>query len=534
MVTDNNFFTPSNENRKKYYAVRRGKTVRACIFFFWRDCKEQVDGYDDAEYATFQDLSAAEEFVVKPTSASSYPFNIPKIPAISSMIQASVVGCAAVESNSVELIGKAHFLGGDSGLLSDTTITTPDPLKKKSDQAIAVELCKNVEGFSKSGIQFIPEKIEVSTFRNQSKIIKEIADDTVSKDDNSTVEETYTNSKKRKMTDDMQPKHSPLKQREKKSGKKTQADKNNREGLKSLKEGAEKESESEKAHKEEMENSCVKNYVKLKLKPSWIKKYTKLKLYFEKHGNIDDIKNDDIDGKGLLKFMQDQRRMYRQYTKHASGLDVEFDANVHEKVTLLRKLNFKFDPKWEKTFAELEEYVRKHGHCKLDRRHRRLLEWVGTQKNDYELLKQGKPSRLDAVKCLKLTNLGLNLEKQKLLTWEQRLDQFIQYKNTHSHANIPRKDPILGSWICNMRRLHRLFMDGKKSPGLDEAKIRKLTELGFVFQVGERRVMDQTKLKSWEERFQDLLKFKQRHGHTRVPQLYKDDRQLGNWVHKVS
>jgi len=56
-------------------------------------------------------------------------------------------------------------------------------------------------------------------------------------------------------------------------------------------------------------------------------------------------------------------------------------------------------------------------------------------------------------------------------------------------------------------------------------------EIGFVFQVGEYRVADYEK-KSWDERFEDLMKFKKKYGHARVPQQFKEDRQLGEWVHK--
>mmetsp|Transcript_2226 Transcript_2226/g.4399 ORF Transcript_2226/g.4399 Transcript_2226/m.4399 type:complete len:283 (-) Transcript_2226:89-937(-) len=59
----------TEEDRKQYYAVRKGKAVRACIFLFWCDCKEQVDGYDGAEYAIFRDISAAVNFAVRPASA---------------------------------------------------------------------------------------------------------------------------------------------------------------------------------------------------------------------------------------------------------------------------------------------------------------------------------------------------------------------------------------------------------------------------------------------------------------------------------
>ena len=46
----------------KYYAVKNGR--KKGIFLTWEDCKEQVDGFDGAEYKSFSSIQDAEAFLV--------------------------------------------------------------------------------------------------------------------------------------------------------------------------------------------------------------------------------------------------------------------------------------------------------------------------------------------------------------------------------------------------------------------------------------------------------------------------------------
>ena len=45
---------------------------------------------------------------------------------------------------------------------------------------------------------------------------------------------------------------------------------------------------------------------------------------------------------------------------------------------------------------------------------------------------------------------------------------------------------------------------------------------------------DRSKIKSWEERFEEVLEFKNNFGHMRVPQNYKENTALSHWVETVS
>ena len=55
-----------------------------------------------------------------------------------------------------------------------------------------------------------------------------------------------------------------------------------------------------------------------------------------------------------------------------------------------------------------------------------------------------------------------------------------------------------------------------------------LIEIGFVFRAGKTPNWTTTERKSWEDRYQELLAFKEEHGHTLISQ--KSGGPLGVWV----
>jgi len=66
--------------------------------------------------------------------------------------------------------------------------------------------------------------------------------------------------------------------------------------------------------------------------------------------------------------------------------------------------------------------------------------------------------------------------------------------------------------VSTQRRQYRILTTGgNKSVPLTIERARTLMQLGF-----EWSAKDPTQ-KSWEERFQELVDFKERHGHTLVP-----------------
>ena len=69
---------------------------------------------------------------------------------------------------------------------------------------------------------------------------------------------------------------------------------------------------------------------------------------------------------------------------------------------------------------------------------------------------------------------------------------------------------------------------GEAKNMMDPERICKLNAVGF-----EWELQKDTYVESWENRYNQLLKFKVIHGHCRVPKSSGDNPQLGQWVKQV-
>jgi hypothetical protein len=67
--------------------------------------------------------------------------------------------------------------------------------------------------------------------------------------------------------------------------------------------------------------------------------------------------------------------------------------------------------------------------------------------------------------------------------------------------------------------------DTKKSGKLSDEQIERLNELGFAWTVADER--------SWDSYFEDLLEYKLKHGHCKVPATYSANKPLAAWVDRM-
>ena len=116
----------------------------------------------------------------------------------------------------------------------------------------------------------------------------------------------------------------------------------------------------------------------------------------------------------------------------------------------------------------------------------------------------------------------------------QLLKEFVK-THGHARAHTGRHAGPLADWVLAIQNneypLYRRQEKGKicnetestTSLYLNEDRVKKLSQLGFQF----RRSW------TWEERLEDLQKFKQDHGHVRIPRRYAANPSLGNWVSHV-
>jgi hypothetical protein len=179
----------------------------------------------------------------------------------------------------------------------------------------------------------------------------------------------------------------------------------------------------------------------------------------------------------------------------------------------------------EARLSELVEYRKLYGHCNVPSRYSqntKLGFWVATQRAQYRLRREGKPSAMTLSRIQQLECMGFVWEILAV-TWKDRLNELIDYHKTHGHCNVPEKywrNLKLAAWVRRQRQQYRLHLKGKTSL-LTNLRMQELESLGFEW--------DRTG-PTWEEHFSELADYHKTHGHCVVPSFYSENTKLGNWV----
>src|SRR5262249_21029738 len=137
-------------------------------------------------------------------------------------------------------------------------------------------------------------------------------------------------------------------------------------------------------------------------------------------------------------------------------------------------------------------------------------QWVQSQRNKQASLSAERKARLD-----ELGFVWDVLAEQ----WEEGFQHLREYANKHGHCRVPadyrtRSGYKLGVWVKIQRRRKGVISAERKA---------RLDALGFVWDA----IADQ-----WEEGFQHLREYAEKHGDCRVPFAYValDGYRLGQWV----
>jgi hypothetical protein len=110
-------------------------------------------------------------------------------------------------------------------------------------------------------------------------------------------------------------------------------------------------------------------------------------------------------------------------------------------------------------------------------------------------------------------------------TFDERFNKLMAFKAKYGHCNVSQhgEDPSLGSWCNGMRSSYRKIQNNQMpNIKLSDEQIQRLNDAGFTWSLRE----------TFEERFNDLMSFKAKHGHCNVSQ-HGDDSSLGSWVSTV-
>lgn len=150
------------------------------------------------------------------------------------------------------------------------------------------------------------------------------------------------------------------------------------------------------------------------------------------------------------------------------------------------------DPGWEGQFDNIRRFHKQFGHCNVPARFKgnpKLGHWVMTQRRQYTLTKQGKPSALTADRVRKLEDIGFvwSVRPDPVEAWATKFDELKAYKKKKGDCLVPQRyhgNMQLGTWVHTQRRHFKLMREGKKS-SMTKEKIEKLNSVGFCWSTKE-------------------------------------------------
>lgn len=110
-------------------------------------------------------------------------------------------------------------------------------------------------------------------------------------------------------------------------------------------------------------------------------------------------------------------------------------------------------------------------------------------------------------------------------SWERRFVELLEFKRLHRHCEVPQsyaENTSLGTWVNKQRMEQKNRTEGKNS-SLNDSRMERLQSIGFRWAKRKGQA-------SWDEKFDALVAYKEKHGNCHVPTKYKDNTALGRWI----
>jgi hypothetical protein len=170
--------------------------------------------------------------------------------------------------------------------------------------------------------------------------------------------------------------------------------------------------------------------------------------------------------------------------------------------------------KWEQRYQELRQYQLENGHADVPIYFPKLGVWALNQRFNLDNMPQDRIDKLDAIGF----TWNYNTRSSNEEAWNAKYELLLDYIHEHGHPNVPKSNEPLSCWVRKQRYEYSKFVKKKKSQ-ITRDRISKLNEIGFSFRLRADTI-------PWEQRFEDLVRFKQEHGHFNITRNHSS---LGSW-----
>jgi len=180
----------------------------------------------------------------------------------------------------------------------------------------------------------------------------------------------------------------------------------------------------------------------------------------------------------------------------------------------------------DQRMAELREFHARHGHANVPTKYPPnplLGNWVSNTRISY------RKGQLSSNRIQELEELGFRWRGERnnapilTITWEENFAMLLEFHRVHGHANVRSTDAdhhALATWVNSQRMKHRRGT-------LQADRAQKLESIGLKWGKAEYQA---GLLRSWDQRFDELVAFRRQHGHPHVSKADKSHRSLDIWA----
>ena len=262
---------------------------------------------------------------------------------------------------------------------------------------------------------------------------------------------------------------------------------------------------------------------------NWETMLVALKAYHQKHRNCN-VPKDWPENPGLSKWVRRQRALKnkqklrddRVQTLSALGFVwIGFDWSLAPARAVSPRES------WEAMLDQLTQFHAEHRHARVPQNHapnKKLAWWVSTQRRNLRI------GKLTPSQIAQLDQLGFDWSptgsKAYDEQWRAMFDALQNYRKQNGHCRVPRsypENPILARWVATQRRL-------KKRRHMRPERLSALEQIGFDSTILPESSLTLTE--AWDAMFEVLKEYKTTHGDCLVPQRWRENRKLAEWVSK--
>ncbi|KAL3785275.1 LOW QUALITY PROTEIN: hypothetical protein ACHAW5_008289 [Stephanodiscus triporus] len=244
---------------------------------------------------------------------------------------------------------------------------------------------------------------------------------------------------------------------------------------------------------------------------AWERNFSLLAEYKERAGDCDVPFSDET----LGTWVAGQRRLYERLRRRdgdrGAGGDRRPAANdklYSERFKRLSGLGFDFTtPMWDVRLRELIEFKVANGHCSPPITCPKLGIWAVNQRFNIKNMPRERIAALDSLGFV----WNHNRRNRGNDKWDRRYEEL----DTATYRQRTATPPWAPGWREEYKKLK-----AKKASQLDQSRIDRLNEIGFQWSI-----QNWTKT-SWDDRYQALVEFKEKHGHVNIPRNHPV---FGSW-----